>query len=310
MTRIHSRRVGVLLVAVTSLALVGASCASGGGFGQYYGPPVVNNSFRGTSVTVIDQTEFTFLVNRYDEPYLVNIHARVAFNDPNSASAGAISTRSFSPEIAVCKVANQGGFGNCDPGTETAALTAGPGGSGAENTDTNIAVLDLIDVLYGQNKLAVTLNWVWAMEEDLIGNPLPGSLATILTNVLNSTIAAGTIPDFNNAQAIVDLIFDDLGDAIGLGAAALANALIGLIPWVGDDLLGSRMYVRVGAYGGLGALIDAASVNVAGIQLNLTAIGVPNILGATVRGMASGHSYPNQVFNGSGFDYRYDFVDG
>lgn len=316
MSGLRFGRVGAAIVVATSVALAGASCAPGAL--SYSGPPVIATSFRATSVTVLDQTEHVYFagcINCYDEPYLINIHFRVAFSSPGSASTEVVSTRSFSPEIALCV----DGLPGCSSGAATSALTAGPGGSGAETTDTNVAVIDLIDVANNKTGLVVVGNWVWAMEEDLVGTLTPGGLAGVLTSALNATIAASTVPDFTNGQAVKNLILDSLGNAFTLGAAGLLSAFSGLLLGAGDDLISSRMYLRVGAYGFIANLIDSASLDLAGFNAGVSAIGIPAVQSVSVRSMGSGHSYIDDAFTSPDNDnhdnsaptrYAYTFVDG
>lgn len=296
MSGIRVRPLAAVVVSLLcALGLVAAACAPPP-------PPAAPSfTFKATSVTAIDQTEFIWGVNRYDEPYLANIWFRVKIGVANSAQAGVVSTRSASPEPEVCKVGNQGGFGYCDAGTETYALS---GAQQGQYTFGNVSRPDILDLLNPANTVEVVGVWSWAMEEDWVGNPLPGTLATTIQSVLNATLAQGTIP--GDVNDLAQVIIDDLGNAIALGGSALLNLLTSFLFGIGDDLLSSRMYVFVGSTGTLAGLLDAASVDLTGFNLDVQSAGIPNIAGVTIRS-TNPTSLTNQAYVGAGADHRYDY---
>jgi hypothetical protein len=143
------------------------------------------------------------------------------------------------------------------------------------------------------------------MEEDLMPNLTPGSLASIIQSALNSTLATGSVP--NDPNLLAQLIVDNIGDAIAIGGSSLLNALSGFLFGLGDDVLSSKMYVYVGSTGTLAGIINAASVNLAGFNADLASVGIPNVDGITVRATAPS-TLTNQAFVGSGADHRYTFT--
>ena len=294
-------RLGTAVALFGAIGIVAAACAPP----PPPVPPNVNYNFTGTSVTVTDQTEFFApfgcgLGNCYDEPYLIHIWFRVKIGQPGSADAGVVSTRSFSPEIALCKVGNQP---PCPAGSQFSTLTTGAGGSGGLVQFANVPATDLIDLTNPANKVEVVGVWSWAMEEDWIGTPLPGTLATTLKNALNSTLAVGTLPgDIND---LAQLIVDNLGNAIAVGGAALADALTDFLFGIGDDTIGSRFFVFVGARDTLATIINAATPNTTPISANLSALGIPNIQGFSIKATTS-HTF-TQSYTGSGATHVYTY---
>jgi hypothetical protein len=289
------RRAGVLASLLTAISLLAVACVQPA---PTTGWPSFN--FKATSVTAIEQTEFLWAVNTHDEPYLVNIAFRVKIGQPNSAQAWVVNSRAASPEPSVCKVGHQGGFGNCDTGDETYNLTTTA--QQAQVTFGNVPRFDVVDLLNTNNKLEVLGVWTWAMEEDIVANLVPGSLASIIQSALNQTLAIGSVP--NDPNVLAQLIVDNIGDAIAIGGAALLNALTGFLFGLGDDLLSSKMYIYVGSTGTLAGVINAASVNLAGFNADLATVGIPNVDGITVKA-TSASTLTNQTFVGSGADHRY-----
>jgi hypothetical protein len=299
------RRAGVLVSLLAAISLVAVACiqpAPTSGWPSF--------TFKATSVTAADQTEYTPLFwncvtgNCYDEPYLVNIAFRVKIGKPNSASAWVVDSRGASPEPTVCKTANQQSNGEyCDNGSETEALAITA--QQAQVTFGNVSRFDVADLLNTNNKLEVVGVWTWAMEEDLMPNLTPGSLASIIQSALNSTLATGSVP--NDPNLLAQLIVDNIGDAIAIGGSSLLNALSGFLFGLGDDVLSSKMYVYVGSTGTLAGIINAASVNLAGFNADLASVGIPNVDGITVRATAPS-TLTNQAFVGSGADHRYTFT--
>jgi hypothetical protein len=292
------RRAGVLASLVAVISLVSVACIQPAPATGH--PPF---SFRATDVTAIDQTEFTWAVNTHDEPYLVNIQFRVKIGKPNSASASVVESRGASPEPSVCKVGNQGGIGYCDSGDEYYSFVNTA--QTAQVTWGNVPRFDVADLLNTNNKLEVLGVWTWAMEEDLMPNLTPGSLASIIASALNATLATGSVP--NDPNLLAQLIVDNIGDAIAIGGSSLLNALTGFLFGLGDDVLSSKMYIYVGSTGTLAGAINAASVNLAGFNADLASVGIPNVDGITVRA-TSASTISNQSFVGSGADHRYTFV--
>lgn len=299
-------KLGAAVVLLSTVGLVAAACTPPP-------PPVapnINFNFVGTNVVALDQTEHFrifgtcgFGSNCYDEPYLINIWFRVKIGVPGSADAGVVSTRAFSPEIEMCKAAN---IPPCAAGSNTKTLTTGAGGSGGLVQFSGVPAQDVGYLLANptDNKVEVVGVWSWAMEEDLIGTPLPGSLATTIKNALNATLAVGTLPgDLND---LAQIIVDNLGNAISVGGAALADALSDFLFGFGDDTIGSRFFVFVGAGGTLASIINAATPSTTPISANLTLLGIPDIQGFSIK--ATSNLTLSQTYTGSGAQYTYDYA--
>lgn len=296
-------KLGAAVVLLSTVGLVAAACTPPP-------PPVapnINFNFVGTNVLATDQTEFFApfgcgLGNCYDEPYLINIWFRVKIGVPGSADAGVVSTRSATPEPKVCKVGNQP---PCPSGSESFALNTAPGGSGGLVQFTGVPAQDVWYLLANptDNKVEVVGVWSWAMEEDWVGTALPGSLASIIKSTLNSTLAVGSLPgDLND---LAQLIVNNLGSAILLGGASLADALTDFFLGIGDDTIGSRFFVFVGASGTLASIINAATPSTTPISASLTALGIPDIQGFSIK--ATSNLTFTQSYTGSGATHIYDY---
>lgn len=237
------------------------------------------------------------LQNCFDEAYTINIWFRVKFGVANSAQTGVVSTRSSA--VSLCAQNRT----NCNGNPNTRSLNDTQGG---RVNFPNVARLDVIDLLAGNAPLEVVGVWTWAMEEDLAGTLNPGPISNILRNVLNDTIAAGSVP--SDANALVQLLVDNLGQAILLGGSVLLNALTSTLLGMGDDVMGSRFYIGVGAKGTLGGIVNAAVPDLTGFNLNLGFVGIPNVLGLTVKALTGTQSFNGQVFNQDGrHDYNFRF---
>ncbi len=121
---------------------------------------------------------------------------------------------------------------------------------------------DVTDLLYGYSP-EVAGSFTFAYEEDQVfgsGNVADtvASFANALKNVLNSTIAVGSLPTDGNAAAalIVDVIGDVALDFIG-------NTILGLLSGLGnaDDLIGVAPVLVVGATGTLADLVNLAGLS-------------------------------------------------
>lgn len=274
--------------------------------------PPADFTFRATEVAADAQTgEYFysqsctyFLSNCYDEPYLVNIWFRVRYGVADSADAGVVSARSASPEVTVCTRAHQP---PCPAGSDHEVLQAGAGRNGAQVSFSQVPRLNLVDLADPSKALEVVGVWTWALEEDWAGNPVPKVLAPLIEELLNETIAAGEVPEDPN-QIPQDVI-DEFSEAIELGGSALQAALEEFLLSVGDDLLGSRLYLFVGSSGGLATTIDLASVDASGISLGLQSIGIPDVAGVSIRSTQPA-TFTGERFEGAGAVNRYDLAAG
>lgn len=301
MRHVRTRRAAVV-AAFLALSITAAACAPPP-------PPATDWAFKADQVTavvgndpfikppLINCTAEGITSNCYDEAYTINIWFRVKFGVANSAQTGVVSTRSNA--VSLCAENRSACVGN----PTTRSLNDAQGG---RVNFPGVTRLDVVDVLAGNAPLEVVGVWTWAMEEDLAGTLNPGPLANILRNVLNDTIASGSLP--NDANALVQLLVDNLGQAILLGGSALLNAITSVLLGMGDDVLGSRFYIGVGAKGTLGNIINAAVPDLTGFNLNLSIVGIPNVLGLTVKALTGPQAFNGQVFNQDGrHDYNFRF---
>jgi len=279
------RAVVVALVAVVSLtAAACAPQAPGGGIAP------VNWSFRGTSVTVNnsqDEVCALFCFNSEDEPYLLQVAFRVKIGQPGSADAFVVKG-SAPQDVPV------GGVRNFS-GNQNAQVTFG-----------GVQPLDVLNALNPSNKLEVVGTYTWAAEEDTFDtlSGAAGNTASILENALNSTIANSTLPTDTNA--LVDLIVDNIGDAITL---LLSN----IIPTFGlaDDTLGGGLFIGIGATGTLGSLIDTvlATTSLPAVPLLGDNLAPPNIVGGGFYTMAGSKTF-SQSFSGADGRHTWNLLAG
>jgi hypothetical protein len=292
----------VVVVGVCAVMAIAASCAPPP-------PPQAETwRFKADQVTavvgndpfikppLIGCTSEGILSNCYDEAYTINIWFRVKIGVPGSAQTGVVSSRSNA--VSLC-AQNRG---SCTGNPNTRTLNAA---QGAQVTFNDVQGYDIIDVLANPNApIEVLGTWTWAMEEDLAGTLNGGPIANILRDVLNDTIAVGNLP--SDTGALVQMLLDNLGQALLLGGSALLNAVTSILFGMGDDVLGSRMYIGVGATGTLGEIVDSAVPDLSGFNLGLSFVGIPNVLGISVKSLRQNQTWNNQVFNTNGrHDYNF-----
>lgn len=294
MQRTRSR----LLAAFAIFAVLGmtAACAPqspGGG-----GPAPINWSFKGTSMTSIDSQDEVRLFgacvaipNCDDEPYLIQVAFRVTIGQPGSADAWVTTGSSLS---------------GVSEGDGPITLT---GNQQAKVNFNNVKPLDVLDALNPDNKMDIVGTYVWAAEEDTI-NSLSGgadSIASIFESVLNSTLAAGSLPD-GDVGALLDMLFDALFDNIGTPF----NLIVSNIPCLGlcDDVLGGAVYVGLGATGALAQIIDGALGGFTVPNINIPLVDVPpDVQGGGLYTMRSTKDF-TQTFSGADGVHRYTFQSG
>ncbi|MCB1272154.1 MAG: hypothetical protein M9942_11850 [Microthrixaceae bacterium] len=282
MNRTRRRTRTVLLGAVAALALVAAACV------PEPAPANTTWEFKATKVTVNDvQDEVCVIVcvNRADEPYVMNIATRVKIGVPNSASGFVVSSRSNNPE-----------------GLEAGESATLSGAAGAPVSFPGISRLDVADLLNQDNKLEVFVVYTWVMEEDTVAvNTAANDVKDLLVDALNSTLAQGSLP--SDASALLDLIFDNLGNAFTL---LLSNIpLFGL----GDDVGGGALNVGIAAKGGLADVVDA-SIGTADIpEFNVPVVSLPpDVKHVNIFTMKNTTTFTGQSFDqyGDG-EHTYDF---
>lgn len=285
MQRTRSRL--ALAVAILSVMGLAAACAP---------QPPSNESwtFRANSVTVNDSQDevrglfgecipLEVLNGCKDEPYTLNIGFRVKIGAAGSASTEVVNNRTDAPENI--------------PAGSTVTLT---GNQQNAITWNNIKPLDVVDLASSSNKLEVVGVYSWASEEDFVGNGLAAdSVANILEDALNSTLAAGTLP--NDVNDILAMILDHIGDALGVLVQNIP--LLGL----GDDVLGGALYLGIGAKGGLADIINDATASTPPITLAIPLVELPpDIVGGGFFTFKNSTNF-TQSFSGAGGQHTYNF---
>jgi len=236
--------------------------------------------------------------NCFDEAYTITIWFRAQVGVPNSAQTGVVSTRPNA--VSLCAQNRP----TCSGNPTTRSLNNNQGGL---VNFPDVRRYDVPDLIANPNApVEIVGAWVWAMEEDLAGTLNAGPIANIMRDVLNQTIGEGNLP--SDVSDLVQLLIDNLGQAILLGGSALLNALTSILFGIGDDVLGSRIYVGVGARGTLGSIVNSSVPNLDGFNANLGFVGIPNVLGVSVKALTGTQSFNDQVFNQDGrhdYDFRF-----
>jgi hypothetical protein len=248
--------------------------------------PKGNFQFKALSATNVASNDkggcvFGFCVDpSTDEPYPINIAFTVQIGKPNSATAQ-----------AVVGEQHWDWFNPFDQGPdEGQTYTFASGAEQAPVNLSNVPLLDVSDLAWTSNHLAVAGVWTWAYEGDT--DPIgPGGMAnTIAAAVkaaLNSTLALGSLPSDTNqiVNTILGVIGANLFPTIG-------SFFSNLVPW-GDDAMGSRMYIGLGVRGSLKSIIDATAASATFPSVAIPALtSPPDIDGGAI------YSLGNKAFNG------------
>lgn len=273
-------------IAATTLAVGAVACTAPAA------PVPVTWKFEATNVTVNDaQDEIRLfggciaIPNCNDEPYVINIGARVKVGVANSASAQVISSRDHNPEDV--------------PAGESRALS---GLSGGAVSFPNVSRLNVTDLLNTNNKLEIFVIYTWVLEEDTVPvNTAANDVAAILVDALNDTVATASIP--TDIDVLLDLILSNLGNAFTL---LLSNIpLLGL----GDDVGGGAFSIGIASRGTLATGIEAAIGNA-----NIPAFDIPVLdLPPSIKHVNIFATGVTKNFTGQGFDqygdgvHTYDF---
>ena len=251
-----------------------------------------NWQFRGTQVRVNDSQDETLGICFpsslcKDEPYRLNIGFRVKIGQPGSAQVQVTNDRSNAPE-------------NVGEG-ETVQVAPGPGG---QNIFNGVQALDVLDLANTNNKLEVFGTYVWASEEDQVGNGAAASaVADLLRDALNSTLATADLTSLD-ASFIIDLILDNIGGAFGIIANNIP--LLGL----GDDVMGGGMYIGIGARGTLGDALDATIGTTAFPNIAIPLVSVPPDINGGGLYTLTGPKTFTQTFVGGGGSHTWTMQSG
>ena len=284
------RRSAALIVAVMTIGLLGAACAPT----TPSGSPVTGNfTFKATSVTVNtsnDKTCFIVCVGANDEPYVINIGFTVNIGQANSATS----------QVVVGANAWPGVF---DQGPGEGQSHTFSGGEQGAVTFPSVPLLDVLDLANTNNHLEIAGVWAWAMEADLLGvSGLATTAAAAIKSVLNSTLAASSLPSDSNQ--IVNSILGVIGSNL---FPALGGFLASIIPFAGDDAIGSRFYVGLGVTGTLKGIIDTATASATFPALAIPVVNdPPDIDGGAIFSLAN-RSFTNQVMTNGGVDGQHTY---
>jgi hypothetical protein len=290
MNRIRSRRLCAALALVSTVAVLGA-CTTPPPYG---GPPTASRSFSATSVTVNSSNDKTCVLGicagANDEPFNIHVWFRVQIGVPNSADAGVVT-------------GDNAWSGIFDQGPGEGGSHTYTGGQKATVNFSNIAMPDVLDLAQGAH-LEIAGVWAWKMEADLLG---VGGLATTAANAiksaLNSTLANGSTP--SDPNLIVNTILDAIG-GIGGFFSALGGLLASVVPFAGDDAVGSAMYVGIGASGTLADIINSTASGASFPSLALPLVKVPpDIGGGSIFSLGSGTKTFSNNFTNGGVDGRH-----
>ena len=280
MTRIRSAVVGVV-----ALALVGVAAACT--------PPAAvtkNVTFKADQVTVNNSQDetcvFSICANSNDEPYIITVNFRVKIGQANSAEAWVVK-----------------GDANGSVGAGQTHVSTG-NQQGAVNFN-GVQSVDILDALQPGATLEILGSYVWAAEEDNINSLSIGAsgVATILKDVLNSTVATAAIP--SDANALVNLALNAVLGNIG----SALKTLVSNIPCAGlcDDVLGGAFYIGLGVGGTLGDLVNQV---IAGVNFPSVAIPVidvpPDVNGGGLYTLTGGKTF-TQSFSGAGGQHTWKF---
>ncbi len=272
----------VSVAAVVSLAAACAPTGSGGG------PATHNFSFSATSVKVNSSNDQTCVlgicVNNDDEPYAINIGFTVKIGVPNSATDSVIEG-DVAPSI---------GAGSTDTlsGNESGTVVF-----------PNVPLLDVGDLLNTNNHLEVAGVWAWAMESDLVGvGGIANTAGDAIKAALNSTLAVGSVP--SDPNQLVSSILGVVGNNI---FPLLGDELGQIVPFIGDDGIGSRFYVGLGVTGTLKSIVDAAVGSVSFPTLAIPVVSIPpDIDGGAIFSLAP-TSFTNQVMTNGGVQGQHTY---
>jgi len=217
----------------------------------------VNWSFRATQVTVNSSQDETCVlgvcVNTNDEPYVLNVNFRVKFGQANSASTFVTGSRSNAQSSM---------------GAGSTHAIAATDGAAAKATFSNVVPLDVLDLTDANNHLEILGSYAWALEEDTVGvGAAADSVAGVLKDALNATIATGTLP--SDLSSLLSIITSNLGSAIVILAQNIP--LLGL----GDDIMGGGMYVGLGVKGSLADIINSSIASTPFPNISIPLVSLP-----------------------------------
>jgi hypothetical protein len=294
MTRFRSRYAATAVALLCAFAVV-SGCTTPPTYG---GPPKSTRTFRATSVKVNSVNDGINVVpgdcffDYCDEPKVINIGFRVKMGVANSASA----------QVSVGANHWNGAF---DQGLKAGQSHNYSGNEQAPVTFTDVAMPDLLDLAQGA-KLEIVGVWAWKVEDDGIlaasVNDIADAIAPAITSALNQTLAKTSLP--SDANQIVSAILSAIGN---LGFFQLFGTvftgLMNNLNISSDDVVGSAMYVGVGASGTLSSIISTAASGISFPAIAIPSLTVPpDIGGGAIFSLGSGAKTFSNSYTNAGVD--------
>lgn len=276
-----------LLGLVAAFATIAASCTPAAP------PPVQSFSFKANSVTINSSNDsgpcaFGVCVPPdKDEPYVVNIAFRATVGQADAQTYVTVGTHPWT--------------GAFDQGPSTGQTHNFTGSQQGTVTIPDVPLLDVADL--GSSGLVIAGVWSWAMEADLYS---PGGIDTaagVLRDALNQAFSGAALP--SDPAGIVGMILTKIG--VG-GAFSFLGANLGSI-FFGDDAIGSRMYIGVGARGALSDIIQSSVGSAAFPSLAIPVATVPpDINGGAIFSLGAGaQNFTGQSMTNGGVDGRHTY---
>jgi hypothetical protein len=259
--------------------------------------PTANFTFAATNVTVNSSNDKgvclfgTCVPAANDEPYVINIGFTVQVGAANSATDAVVVGDNAWPGILDSGPGE--GQSHTFTGTENGAVTF-----------PSVPLLDVADLLNSNNHLEIAGVWAWAMEADTLGvSGLATTAGDAIKTALNSTLAAGSLP--SDPNAIVNSILGVLG---GNFFSLLGSGLASIIPFLGDDAIGSRMYIGLGVTGTLQGIIDATVGTASFPSLAIPVVSdPPDIDGGAIFSLGN-KTFANQVMTNGGVQGQHTYT--
>lgn len=274
-----TRNVRFMIVGmVAAFAAVAASCT------PPPPPPVQSFTFKALSVTNTSSNDLPVVCVPFtdictgDEPYVINIAFKATIGKADAQTYVTVGANHWP------------GLTDQGPTTGHSYTFNGPAEQGVV-TIPDVPLLDVGDL--GTNGLVIAGVWSWAMEADLY--PVGGvdTAAGILRSALNDAFSGAALP--SDLSGIVGMILAKIG--VG-GAFSFLGANLGSI-FFGDDAVGSRMYIGVGARGALSDIIQGSVGSATFPSFAIPAISVPpDINGGAIFSLGAGtQNFTGQTMN-------------
>lgn len=276
-----TRNVRFMIVGmVAAFAAVAASCT------PPPPPPVQSFTFKALSVTNTSSNDLPVVCVPFtdictgDEPYVINIAFKATIGKADAQTYVTIGANHWP--------------GLVEQGPSTGGTHVFTGAEQGAVTIPDVPLLDVGDL--GTNGLVIAGVWSWAMEADLYSGINVNTAANLLRDALNTAFSGAALP--SDTAGIVGLILSKIG--VGGAFSYLGSNLSSI--FFGDDAIGSRMYIGVGARGTLSDIIQSSVGGAAFPSLALPFMTVPpDIDGGAIFSLGAGaQTFNNQVMTNGG----------